>query len=305
MPPISGKAKQWIDNGKDPRSAHWQAGLEAMLDVFLPYLTPGKLVPVQSLEDDDLAVFDAIRETADLSPGLTAAFLSPSIAAKITPPDSAGELNRIEKGKPSYKILILRPGKEPRVMCAEVSPHATKPGADIFQSGALLGSYEYHTYEECIPGLTQTIRAHMWQKGTWGLDEHRRYTVNWFEKVIDLHTGNVRVEDSYSFLHSPTLIKGNSVDAIFTLIFDIIENRWDEPDSWLKEAVSNIKKEKDRQHRDMRLTELVERNILEYLNLMQSFEIIKFTDFSDRENEQFKNEFSRTMNRILAKFNLN
>ena len=299
----SGKVKQWIDGGKDPRSAHWQAGLEAMLDVFSPYLAPGKLVPVQGLENDDISVYDAIRETADLSPGLAAAFLPPSIAAKVKPPDSAGELKRIENEKPSYKILIARPGTEPRIMCAEISPHAKRPGADIFQSGALLGSYDYHTYEDCISGLTQTVRAHLWQKEKWGIDEYRRYTVNWFEKVMGLRLGTVRVEQSFSFLHSPTLIKGNIVDAVFTLIFDIIENRRNEPDSSLIKAVSTIQGINDKQHRDMQLTELVERNMLECLNLMRDFEIIRFAEFSDRENEQFKNEFSRTIQRILHGFN--
>jgi len=37
MDPIAKKVKQWIDEKKDPRSAHWQGGLEAVLKVFSPY----------------------------------------------------------------------------------------------------------------------------------------------------------------------------------------------------------------------------------------------------------------------------
>ena len=116
MDPIAKKVKQWIDEKKDPRSAHWQGGLEAVLNIFSPYMEPGKLTPVQPLEKDDVSVFEAALEVVDLSPNLTAAFLPPSIAGSITPPEYADELQRIDKGKPSYKILIARPGKDPRIL---------------------------------------------------------------------------------------------------------------------------------------------------------------------------------------------
>ena len=130
MDQIAKKVQQWIDEKKDPRSAHWQGGLEAMLNVFSPYMEPGKLIPVQPLEKDDFPVFKVALEAVDLSPNLTAAFLPPSIAGSVIPPESAVELQRIEKGKPSYKILIARPGKDPRILCAEISEQAKKPGID-------------------------------------------------------------------------------------------------------------------------------------------------------------------------------
>ena len=296
------KAQKWIDNGKDPRSAHWQAGLEAMFDLFSPYLSHGKLMPVQSLENDDVAVYNAALEKADLSPDIKAAFLPPPIAGKMIPPDSAGELLRIDKDKPSYKMLILRPGKEDRILCAEISPHAKKPGADIFQEGALLGSYDYDTHEDCLSAITQTIRVHMWPKDKWGIDQHRRYTVNWFEKVMDLQSKNVSVEPNFSFLHSPTLIKGNKIDGIFMLISEILDNRFSDPNSGLQDTLSAINKIEDQKLRDMQLSEIAQRTILDCLNLMRDFNIIDFAGFSKRENEQFKDEFSRTLERVVGKF---
>lgn len=38
---------------------------------------------------------------------------------------------------------------------AEISEQAYKPGADIFQSGALLGSYDYENTEDCLDGLNK------------------------------------------------------------------------------------------------------------------------------------------------------
>jgi len=298
MDQIAKKVKQWIDEKKDPRSAYWQGGLEAMLNVFSPYMEPGKLIPAQPLEKDDFPVFKAALEAVDLSPNLTAAFLPPSIAGSVTPPESAVELQRIDKGKPSYKILIARPGKDLRILCAEISEHAKNPGIDIFQTGALLGTYNYDTHQDCITYLTQAIRAHIWERGKWSQDEYKRYTINWFEKILNLGKGTVRVEEDFSFFHSPTLIKSNRIDALFTLIFEILVKRVGDPDDQFKDAISSIRNIKDKDVRVAQSNELAERTILELLNLMKELEIVKFGEFSNTENERFKKEFSRTIQQI-------
>jgi len=298
MEQISDKIKQWIKEKKDPRSAHWQGGLEEILNVFLPHMEPGKLSPVQPLEEDDLPVFMAALEAVDLSPNLHAAFLSPSIAGSVTPPESADELQRIDKGKPSYKILIARPGKDLRILCAEISAHAKNPGVDIFQSGALIGTYNYDTSQACIADLTKVIRTHIWEKGTWRKDDYKRYTINWFEKIVDLGTNSVCVREDFSFLHSPTLIKSNRIDAVFTLILEILLKRFSDPDDPFKDAVSSIQIIKNKDDRVAQSNTLAERGVLELLSLMKELEIVNFGEFSNTENEQFKKEFSRTIHKI-------
>ncbi len=298
MDQIAKKVKQWIDEKKDPRSAHWQGGLEATLNVFSPYMEPGKLIPVQPLGKDDFPVFMGAMEAVDLSPNLTAAFLPPSIAGSLTPPESAVELQRIEKGKPSYKILIVRPGKDLRILCAEISEHAKKPGIDIFQSGSLLGTFNYDTHQDCLTYLPQAIMAHIWEKGKWSQDEYKRYTINWFEKILNLGKGTVRVEEDFSFFHSPTLIKSDRIDALFMLIFEILVKRADDPDNQFKDAISLIRNIKDKDVRVAQSNKLVEKAMLELLNVMKELEIVKFEEFSNTENERFKIEFSRTTQQI-------
>ena len=298
MERIPDKIKQWIEEKKDPRSAHWQGGLEEVLNVFLPHMEPGKLMTVHPLDDDDVPVFTAALEAVDLSPNLHAAFLPPSIAGSITPPESADELQRIDKGKPSYKILIARPGKDLRILCAEISEHAKNPGVDIFQSGALIGTYNYDTSQACIADLTKVIRAHVWEKGPWHRDDYKRYTINWFEKTMNLEKGSVLVREEFSFLHSPTLIKSNRVDAVFTLIYEILLKRFSDPDDPIRDAVSPIQNIENKDDRVDQSNKLAERAILELLNLMREFEIVNFGKFSNTENEQFKKEFSRTVHKI-------
>jgi hypothetical protein len=45
-------------------------------------------------------------------------------------------------------------------------------------------------------------------------------------------------------------------------------------------------------------SELVERAMLELLNLIKELEIVKFKEFSNPENERFKKEFSGTIHKI-------
>ena len=293
--PISTKIKHWIDKGKDPRSAHWQGGLEAILNVFSPYVDPGRLICVQSLEKEDLPVFNMALEIVDLSPNLIAVFLPPSIADTMTPPESVPELERIDKGKPSYKILIARPGKDQRILCAEISEQAKKPGIDIFQSGSLLGSYDYDTHQECMAELTKTIRVHIWEKGKWSQNDYKRYTINWFEKIQALRKGTICVEENRSFLHSPTLIKSNRIDALFALIFESLHKRFIDPEDQIRVDVSSIQNTKDKDVRSAQLNELAERNVLDLLNVMRDLEIVKFDEYSNKENDQFKKEFARTI----------
>ena len=298
MDKISPKVKQWIDEGKDPRSAHWQDGLEAMINVFVPYLEPGRLVPVQSLSEDELDVFLAVMEILDLSPNLLVAFLPPAIAEKVIPPESAEELQRIEKGKPSFKILIARPGNDQRILCAEISEHAKKPGVDIFQAGALLGTYNFENQKDCFEQLDKIIYAHIWEKEKWDIDDYKRYTVNWFEKVVDLRKATIFVKKDFSYFHSPTLIKSNSIDVIFTLIFEMIQKRLATSGDPLKESVAAIQSSADSDFKKTQFNELTEKVVLELLTVMKECDIVKFDEFSDKETEQFNRESARTIRKI-------
>ncbi len=299
MEPLSEKIKQWIDEGKDPRSAHWQAGLESVMNVFDTYLEPGKLIPVQPLEEKDIPVFQEALEVIDLSPNLQAAFLPPPVANKITPPESAEELQRIDPDKPSYKILIVRSEKELRLLCIEISPHAKKFGADIFQAGALLGTYDYTDRQECLQSLNKVLRAHIWEKEKWGPEDHKRYTVNWFERVMDLHKGTIAVDTDRSFFHTPTLIKSNRIDAIFMLIFETFRKQAENPDEPFKEKISAIQAIADTNQQTAQCNEMAEKAVFQLLNVIKDCELVNFDSFTDKENKQFKQEFDRTVRRIV------
>lgn len=301
MDPIATKAKQWIDEKRDPRSAYWQAALEANMDLFLPDLEKGTLTPVHSLEEKDLPVFNAALAVTDLSPGLLAAFLPPPVANAIIPPDSAEELVRIEKNKPSYKIIILRPGKDTRIICIEISEHAQRPGMDIFQSGALLGNFNYDTHEICLSELTKTIRAHAWEKDKWQRKDHMAYTLNWFRKIEYLGKADVSVDETRSFFHSPTLIKTNRIDALFLLIYETLHKRFQEDSKALSQNPAGAGKEtEDKEIRLSACHTLAETSMLDLLNLVRTCNLLDFTNFTNAESREFKNEFVRTARKLSS-----
>ncbi len=295
------KAKQWIDEKKDPRSACWQAALDAVVALFLPDMEKGQLTPVGPLEEDEMSVFKAALKTVDLSPGLLALFLPPSIADTILPPDSAEELVRIEKGKPSYKILIKRPGKDERILCAEISEHAHRPGIDIFQSGAFLGNFDYDTHELCISELTKSIRAHAWEKNGWQRQDYITYTLNWFDKTLYLGTSDVPVDKTRSFFHSPTLIKSNRVDALFMALYETLQRRFKEDSESLDRAIPKANETAvDKENRMSACLSVVEASLLDLLNGVKTLDLIDFTDFSDQESKAFQNEFVRTVRKLSS-----
>lgn len=298
MPP---KVKQWIDEKKDPRSARWQAGLEDVMALFSPNLVKGQLTPVCALEEEDQPVFHAALEKVDLSPGLLAAFLPPKAANPILPPDSVDELVRIEKGKPSYKIIIQRPGKEDRILCAEISEHSQRLGVDIFQSGAFLGNFDYEDQETCLAELTKCIRAHAWEKDNWQRRDYLAYTLNWFEKTLYLDSADVSVETNHSFFHSPTLIKMNQVDALFFLLYETLQLRFKtDPETLCKMLPKSDDKSEGKGSRREVCQSISETYLLDLLNLVKKYELLDFANFTNADTHKFQNEFVRTVGKLSS-----
>ncbi len=291
------KAKQWIEEKKDPRSAHWQAGLESVLELFLPDMEKGRLIPVRGLEERETPLFESALAQLDLSPNVYAAFLTASAASAIAPPDSAEELERIDRSKPSCKIIILRPGEERRILCAEISEQAHRPGIDIFQSGALLGTYNYENSEDCMDGLKKAIKAHAWKKETWREDDYLGYTLNWFDRVRTLNTSDVSVDKNLSFLHSPTLIKASPADALFQLIYLLLAREYQAPE-FLQENPQISEKIAQKDVAFCRA--LAENHIFDLLNTIKELDLLDFKQFHDKESKTFQTEFQRAREKLRA-----
>ena len=300
MDQITSKVTQWIEQeNRDPRSARWQAALEAIMTLFIPRLERGKLTPVSALDEQDIPVYKSALASVDLSPGLWAAFLPPSAAALIhAPADAMEELVRIDNDKPSYKIIIQRPGKESRILCAEISEYAHRPGIDIFHDGAFLGNFDYETHESCFQEMTKSVRIHAWEKDPWSSEDIIAYTVNWFEKVLYLEQADVAVDEKHSFFHSPTLIRMNRVDALFRLLDAVLSLRFQaDPE---KITASLPEKTGSREDRMSACNSLAESYLMDLLNIVRSLALIDFKQFTAQEEKKFKTEFTRSVRKLSS-----
>ena len=220
------------------------------------------------------------------------------MADKITAPVSAPELERVSGAKPSYKILAAGLGEKFRLACAELSDQAIKPGIDIFEAGVLLGSYDFEDQGECLSHLSKILRAHVWEKGRWKETDYKRYTVNWFERVLDLQKGDVAVDKNFSFFHTPTLIKCDGVDAIFALILEYFQKLSRNPDEQYRDRLAAIRAISDADARKERFNTMAERGVLQFLTIMKDLDLMDVASFSQKEAVRFKHESERTILRI-------
>ncbi len=289
---MTDRVKKWIDDGRDPGIAHWHGALEATIASFRPHLQAGRLVPVHSYGKGEYSIFREVYAALDLSPVIQAAFIPTGMGGVLYPPAAVDSLRRRHKDNKSVMLLCRRSGEKPRILSAEISKEAWKPGVDIFEEGALLGSYEFDSSADCIDELPKLIRRHMWRKEKWTAEHYADYTLNWFARVVDTGRADAPVQPDFSYIHTPVLLNLNTVDAVFKLIKAMAARQFQE-----KVDISHVKgktgsfevaDEEDR-HR------FLEGRILGLLNLLRDSNAVDFAVFTPRENERFKDSFSRTV----------
>ncbi len=195
---ITARIEKWIAAGRNPGIAHWHGALEATMDSFKPHLQPGCLTPVQTLDKPAYALFEELYAVLDLSPDIEAAFIPTALGGVLSPPAAVDSLRRVHRDNTSVMLLCRRPGSQPRILCAEISPEAWKPGVDLFEEGALLGNYEFDSSADCIRELSKLIRTHLWRKEKWTAANYADYTLNWFNRVVATGRSDAPVQPDFS-----------------------------------------------------------------------------------------------------------
>jgi hypothetical protein len=163
----------------------------------------------------------------------------------------------------------------------------------------LLGTYNFENLQDCFEQLNKIIRPHIWKKEKWSPDEYKRYTMNWFEKVMSLHKGTVDVREDFSFFHSPTLIKSNKIDVIFILLSEMIDKRLNDTEDPLPEAVAVIQTIDNTDAKKVQLKDLIDKVIFEYLTVMKDCALVLFDELTDKEMELFNRESARTILKVV------
>lgn len=290
------RIEAWIAAGRKPGVAHWHGALEATMVSLEPHLQPGHLVPVQALEKKYYALFAELYALLDLSPDVQAAFLPTAMGGILKPPAAIEALRRVHPDDTSTMLLCRRPGNHPRILCAEISKAAWKPGVDLFEEGALLGNYEYDNSADCIRDLAKLIRTHLWRKEKWSSDHYTDYTLNWFARLVDTCRLDAPVQPDHSYLHTPALLDLDRVAAIFKLVHAMAARQLQETDPYSAQpdepaAAPELGDAEVRRH-------YLEGRLLNLLNYLRDSQAVDFSTFTTRENEQFKDAFAATVARL-------
>jgi hypothetical protein len=288
--------KGWIAAGRNPGVAHWHGALEATMASLEPHLQPGRLVPVQALDNKTYADFAELYAMLDLSPDLPAAYMPTAMGGVLKPPAALDTLRRVHADNTSVLLLCRRPGRHPRILCAEISREAWKPGVDLYEEGALVGNYEYDSSADCIRDLANLIRTHLWRKEKWDHSHYAAYTLNWFSRLVETGRSDAPVQPDHSYVHTPVLLNLDRVAAIFKLLHDLASRQLRETESdpaapGGADSDTDVGTTAERQR-------FLEGRLLDMLNLLRDSQAVNFTAFTPRENEQFKESFAATVKRL-------
>ena len=248
---------------------------------------------MQTLDKREYALFEELYAALDLCPGIQAAFIPSTLGGVLSPPAAVDSLRRVHRDNTSVMLLCRRPGSQPRILCAEISSEAWKPGVDLFEEGALLGNYEFDSSADCIRELSKLTRTHLWRKEKWTAANYADYTLNWFNRVVATGRTDAPVQPDFSYIHSPVLMNFSDVAAIFELIYAVAAGQFQEID--LREKVKPALAADDDETSRHRL---IEGRILGMLNLLRDSQAVDFSTLSARENEQFKDAFTGTVQKL-------
>jgi len=290
---MTDKVKKWINDGRNPGIAHWHGALEATMASFAPYLQPGRLIPVHSLDKSAYSIFKELYTVLDLCPDTLAAFIPSGMAGVLYPPAAIDSLRRIHKDNKSVMLLCRQPGENTRILSAEISKEAWKPGVDLFEEGALLGSYEFDSSADCIRELPKLVRTHLWRKEKWTAANYADYTLNWFNRVVATGRSDAPVQPDFSYIHSPVLMNFSDVDAIFKLIYAVAAGQFQEID-FREKVKPDLAEDDDEANRHR----FIEGRMLGMLNLLRDSQAVDFSAFTARENEQFKDAFTEAVQKL-------
>ncbi len=297
---MTDKAKKWINDGRNPGIAHWHGALEATMASFAPYLQPGRLIPVHSLDKSAYSIFKELYTVLDLCPDTLAAFIPSGMAGVLYPPAAIDSLRRIHKDNKSVMLLCRQPGENTRILSAEISKEAWKPGVDLFEEGALLGSYEFDSSADCIRELPKLVRTHLWRKEKWTVDNLADYTLNWFTRVVETGGTDAPVQPDFSYIHSPVLLNLNTVEAVFKLVNAMAARQHHEAaDISHAQGKTDAFEAADDENRH----HFLEGRIIGLLNSLRDSKAVDFAAFTPPENERFKDSFSRavaTLDKLLG-----
>lgn len=302
---IKEKIRQRVRDGGDPRMAQWQGTLESVVANFAEKAVPGDIVAAETPSPDEIALFDHLRAALDITPFVLVLFLPERLAARLKTTDPIRPL--VSPDILSRKVLITAAASYDRILIAELAE--VNPGIDILENGALLGSYNYGSSDECIRDIPNIVLLHFKQP-RWERSDYIRYTENWFHRSVMAPSPGPPINPNNSYIHHPVLLDLPPVEAIFQLMRATLARLCEVPGTVIAMAnaanlyaANTVEIQKDGlrdgdPNQTASLSRYLESRLLWLLNHLRRLDILSFNAFSDHEQGRFRELFTQTVTEI-------
>ncbi len=151
-----------LQAGKDPESVSWQQVVETMLIKAADNLEPGRLVTYSRINREESATYGRLRSSVTVPEAVCALYIPPSAMETMLAEDAgqdaeAESASLPETGSDAGLLLANRCGEYKRVLYAQLARPPHTPGIEIYDDGELLAVYRFHTIEECIAAVSDTL----------------------------------------------------------------------------------------------------------------------------------------------------
>lgn len=305
---VSQRIKHWIQEGAALETAQWQGALESMLAAMEHFLIPGAVITAEGLSETEAELFHKLFIALDLSPFVAALYLPPALSGKLKAKDPMDR--KAENG--SHRLIARNPNHPDRILTAELAPEAPN-GADIYQDGKRLGSYDYQSQQESIAQISKLIWVHLKPPRLWRSSDQIQYTENWFFRAAVGGIRDLPVNARYSYLHEPQRLGLTRIEAVFKLMAATLSRLYEDPDQTIAAANAANAYEPDPlvaitpdglrtddPAQKKALCHFLANQLGDLLRLLHGYGIVDFQAMDPNEEQSFYQQFDQTVARVCA-----
>jgi hypothetical protein len=242
------KAEEREQAGGDHFETGWQATLELMLLMMEKHISenPGQLLPMQISDDNEWEFYLDVMKKLDLPPDTGAVLVTPNAFKDMKLPGlSEFEDSEIAPWKRNAYSLIISHQRDHTIILQASLPGIEFAGIDIFEDGKHFADYMYNTVEECLEDLSNITWTYFQPKGEWSKDQIISYTENWLGKsVFGVEGPDLKFHPEYSYVHHPSLIGLDPLNAVFKLVAATVPKEYDTLDRAI-EITNDVNRDMD------------------------------------------------------------
>ncbi len=140
----------------------WQAILRKILAHMQPYLQPAQIITFQHLDPHETQRFKEILRSVQVPESACGVYLPPSVRNQLLYANQNLEVP-VEESVPKDDGVILasRPSSTTVIVNALLAHSPFTPAIDVYDNGALVAGYVYHSIDDCLAALGAVIQTYL------------------------------------------------------------------------------------------------------------------------------------------------